>query len=69
MFSFSKSQDPARIAQHFLYFKPLPHGQGSLRLAMAGLDRGAGGDEEVRLTSRSNGSRLCRKKRFSPAQR
>jgi hypothetical protein len=56
-------------AQHFLYFNPLPHGHGSLRPALiaAGLDPRVGSRRpDTRLAS---GSRLCRKKRFNPAQR
>ena len=51
-------------AQHFLYFRPLPQGQGSLRPAWGAVTaRGCSRD-----AMRARGSRLCRKKRFVPSR-
>jgi hypothetical protein len=56
-------------AQHFLNFRPLPHGQGSLRPTLPGAVRGPGAGSCSRDAILASGARLCRKKRFKPAQR
>ena len=56
-------------AQHFLYFRPLPQGQGSLRPALVVAVRSPGAGSCRRDTILASGARLCRKKRFNPAQR
>jgi hypothetical protein len=55
--------------QHFLYLRPLPQGQESLRPVFDGAERKAGAGTRCRDTNLDSGARLCRKKRFNPAQR
>ena len=56
-------------AQHFLNFLPLPQGQRSLRPAFAVAGRNLGAGSFCLDINFESGSRLCRKKRFNPAQR
>jgi hypothetical protein len=72
-FFFSKQQRPSGsaylVAQHFLYFRPLPQGHRSLRPAFIVAGRNLGAGSRCRATSFASGARLCRKKRFNPAHR
>ncbi len=69
-FPITRLPDPESFyfaAQHFLYFTPLPQGQGSLRPIPGGASLCTRAERVRAILAR--GSRLCLKKRFSPSQR